>query len=373
MKPCSSTPVREASTLTINSVQVVAAATNMKINMADKIQVTSASATDASIHRGSGGNTTWTVHEKTSLVKHMQNVFKPAFDAPEIFSLLPAKSEECIEQKWRELSSALLVGLSKRKHEEVDELNDCSRCVDKRITPPQKKMLSSEEWAEADLERLNEIMLEVATAPKWDTIANQFPGRTPVDCLTQWQSMSISTQVKGKGSWTPAEDFILSAKCTIFGNKWSKIAEFLPGRSGKQCRERFVNHLDPNLKKTCWSDDEEAILIGMHHHQGNKWTHISKNLPGRSDNDVKNHWYSTITRKFQVHGKDKLTLAAIQQVFMLVTAGIVGQDLVRDWPGAPTTQACQYWYGHGMSPDGYPMPLPYPKQGNKWEQNPYKD
>ena len=86
--------------------------------------------------------------------------------------------------------------------------------------------------------------------------------------------------------------------------QWSKIAEFLPGRSGKQIRERFVNHLDPNLKKSEWTDDEEAILIGMHKHHGNKWTLISKNLPGRSDNDVKNHWYSTIARKFQMHGKD---------------------------------------------------------------------
>ena len=86
--------------------------------------------------------------------------------------------------------------------------------------------------------------------------------------------------------------------------QWSKIAEFLPGRSGKQIRERFVNHLDPNLKKSEWTDDEEAILIGMHKHHGNKWTLISKNVPGRSDNDVKNHWYSTIARKFQMHGRD---------------------------------------------------------------------
>jgi len=82
--------------------------------------------------------------------------------------------------------------------------------------------------------------------------------------------MSTPHQVKGKGSWTPGEDSILRSKYRLFGNKWSKIAEFLPGRSGKQCRERFVNHLDPELKKCEWSDDEEAILIGMHKHHGNK-------------------------------------------------------------------------------------------------------
>ncbi|MGK3748444.1 MAG: hypothetical protein ACI8RD_000736 [Bacillariaceae sp.] len=89
-----------------------------------------------------------------------------------------------------------------------------------------------------------------------------------------------------------------------YGRKWAKIAAHLPGRQGKQCRERFVNHLDPELKKGEWTDDEEAILIAMHELHGNRWANISKQLPGRSDNDVKNHWYSTIQRKFQQHGKE---------------------------------------------------------------------
>jgi hypothetical protein len=110
--------------------------------------------------------------------------------------------------------------------------------------------------------------------------------------------------IKGKGSWTVEEDQILREKRSLYGRKWAKIAAHLPGRQGKQCRERFVNHLDPELKKGEWTDDEEAILIAMHEHHGNRWANISKQLPGRSDNDVKNHWYSTIQRKFQQHGKD---------------------------------------------------------------------
>jgi hypothetical protein len=62
--------------------------------------------------------------------------------------------------------------------------------------------------------------------------------------------------------------------------------------------------LDTELKKGEWMDDEEAILIAMHEHYGNRWANISKNLPGRSDNDVKNHWYSTIQRKFAQHGRN---------------------------------------------------------------------
>lgn len=116
--------------------------------------------------------------------------------------------------------------------------------------------------------------------------------------------MSKTSVIKGKGSWTPEEDAILRDKRALYGRKWAKIASHLPGRQGKQCRERYVNHLDPNLKKGEWTDDEEAILIASHQRNGNRWAVIAKELPGRSDNDVKNHWYSTIQRKFQMHGKD---------------------------------------------------------------------
>jgi hypothetical protein len=146
------------------------------------------------------------------------------------------------------------------------------------------------------------------TAPRWTEIADNFPNHNPVECLTQWQSLTLPPVIKGKGSWTNEEDCILRSKRVQYGRKWAKIATFLPGRQGKQCRERFVNHLDPELKKGEWTDDEEAILIAKHEHHGNRWANISKHLPGRSDNDVKNHWYSTVQRKFQQHGKEVSTL-----------------------------------------------------------------
>lgn len=135
-------------------------------------------------------------------------------------------------------------------------------------------------------------------------MAQNFNGKTAIDCLTKWQTLSTPPVIKGKGSWTAEEDNILRDKRALYGRKWAKIAAHLPGRQGKQCRERFVNHLDPELKKGEWTDDEEAILIALHEHHGNRWANIAKQLPGRSDNDVKNHWYSTIQRKFQQHGKD---------------------------------------------------------------------
>ena len=94
------------------------------------------------------------------------------------------------------------------------------------------------------------------------------------------------------------EDEFLKRKVAEVGRKWAMIARHLPGRIGKQCRERYVNHLDPNLKKGGWTEREEQILLDAHAKNGNKWADIAKLLPGRSENSAKNHWYSTIQRKY---------------------------------------------------------------------------
>ena len=148
------------------------------------------------------------------------------------------------------------------------------------------------------------VTLCSSAAPRWNEVSENFGNKTAIECLSKWQSLTNPQVIKGKGSWTAEEDVILREKRALYGRKWAKIAAHLPGRQGKQCRERFVNHLDPDLKKGEWTDDEEAILIAMHENHGNRWANISKHLPGRSDNDVKNHWYSTIQRKFLQHGKD---------------------------------------------------------------------
>eukprot|EP01126_Amoeba_proteus_P051403 TRINITY_DN6134_c1_g1_i2.p1 TRINITY_DN6134_c1_g1~~TRINITY_DN6134_c1_g1_i2.p1 ORF type:complete len:419 (-),score=74.31 TRINITY_DN6134_c1_g1_i2:22-1278(-) len=77
---------------------------------------------------------------------------------------------------------------------------------------------------------------------------------------------------------------------------WSFIASHLPGRIGKQCRERWMNHLDSNVKKGDWEAWEDQLIVELQHEYGNKWAQIAKHLPHRTDNSVKNRFNSTIKR-----------------------------------------------------------------------------
>ncbi|VVB06812.1 unnamed protein product [Arabis nemorensis] len=155
----------------------------------------------------------------------------------------------------------------------------------KRVSGPTRKSTKGGWTPETDKLLMNAVCKY--KGKHWKKIADRVPGRKDkkrdVQCQHRWQK--VLNPNLNKGPWSKEEDDLLSelVKVNIENDKpkWSKISKQLPGRIGKQCRGRWHNHLNPTIKKTPWSREEELILVNAQMEHGNKWTEIAKLLPGR--------------------------------------------------------------------------------------------
>ncbi|KAK3213240.1 hypothetical protein Dsin_017946 [Dipteronia sinensis] len=104
-----------------------------------------------------------------------------------------------------------------------------------------------------------------------------------------------------KGAWTAHEDQILRDYINIHGEgKWRTIPKDAGlKRCGKSCRLRWLNYLKPDIKRGNISQDEEDLIIRLHKLLGNRWSLIAGRLPGRTDNEVKNYWNTTLKKKLR--------------------------------------------------------------------------
>ncbi|KAF5726200.1 myb family transcription factor family protein [Tripterygium wilfordii] len=165
-----------------------------------------------------------------------------------------------------------------------------------RTSGPTRRSTKGQWTAEED-----EILRKAVQSFKgknWKKIAECFKDRTDVQCLHRWQKVLNPELIKGP--WSKEEDEIIIELVHKYGpKKWSTIARHLPGRIGKQCRERWHNHLNPAINKEAWTQQEELALIRAHQIYGNRWAELTKFLPGRGDNAIKNHWNSSVKKKLE--------------------------------------------------------------------------
>ncbi|XP_050369764.1 transcription factor MYB80 isoform X2 [Argentina anserina] len=112
-----------------------------------------------------------------------------------------------------------------------------------------------------------------------------------------------------RGQWTPEEDNKLSSYIAQHGTRNWRLIPKNAGlqRCGKSCRLRWTNYLRPDLKHGQFSDAEEQTIVKLHSVVGNRWSLIAAQLPGRTDNDVKNHWNTKLKKKLSGMGIDPVT------------------------------------------------------------------
>lgn len=167
-----------------------------------------------------------------------------------------------------------------------------------RTSGPTRRSTKGQWTAEED--EILRMAVQRFKGKNWKKIAECFKDRTDVQCLHRWQKVLNPDLVKGP--WSKEEDEVIIELVKKYGpKKWSTIANHLPGRIGKQCRERWHNHLNPNINKEAWTQDEELTLIRAHQIIGNKWAELTKFLPGRTDNAIKNHWNSSVKKKLDMY------------------------------------------------------------------------
>jgi hypothetical protein len=154
--------------------------------------------------------------------------------------------------------------------------------------------LRNGKWTQEEDEVLKNLVL-LHGSKNWKAISEQMSSRTPVQCLHRWTKILQPGLVKGP--WTIEEDRKLLEWVKKEGAcKWSHCADFIEGRSGKQCRERWFNTLNPNVKKGNWTAYEDYLIFNLYSEYGSKWSRIAAHFKGRTENSIKNRFYSTLRR-----------------------------------------------------------------------------
>ncbi|XP_020552227.1 transcription factor MYB48 isoform X3 [Sesamum indicum] len=120
-----------------------------------------------------------------------------------------------------------------------------------------------------------------------------------------------------KGPWTEQEDVQLVLYVNLFGDRrWDFIAK-VSGlkRTGKSCRLRWVNYLHPGLKRGKMTPHEERLVLELHSKYGNRWSRIARKLPGRTDNEIKNYWRTHMRKMAQERKKGAASPSAKEHSF----------------------------------------------------------
>ena len=147
-------------------------------------------------------------------------------------------------------------------------------------------------WKPSESKNLIDLVQQFGE--KWTRIEKLIKTKTAKQCMQKYKNL---VKVERKGNWTEKEDLLLLQWVEVHGpNKWTECARRIEGRCGKQCRERWMNTLDPRVKRGNWEEEEQLQIFRQMKKNWSSWATISKHLPGRTENAIKNYFYSSVRR-----------------------------------------------------------------------------
>ncbi|OQR94688.1 myb-like DNA-binding protein [Achlya hypogyna] len=189
-------------------------------------------------------------------------------------------------------------GIPRQKQQDVTGITASGR-----VALPQgsvRKLLQTQgkatpmRWTPEEDEALRKAV-EAHGERNWKSIAEVVPGRNHTQCLQRWTKVLAPGLIKGH--WRPDEDDILRQLVAEGRKNWGQVATRIPGRTSKQCRERWYNHLDPNIVRGEYTAEEDQIILEAQQRIGNRWSAIAAMLPGRTEDAVKIRWKSLCRTK----------------------------------------------------------------------------
>lgn len=162
-----------------------------------------------------------------------------------------------------------------------------------------------------------------------------------------------NSQQKPRNYWLHSEDLKLLSLIEEHGKKWTKISNFMNGRNGKQVRDRYMNYLKPNIKQKEWTKEEDDLLSKLYDEFGNKWSKIALYLFGRTENQIKNRFHAALRKHKRRSDKRKqllLTGLALHELLQVDVQqsndnieNLKTEELKSSWQGNSLKKVCLHY------------------------------
>ena len=184
--------------------------------------------------------------------------------------------------------------MTKNKNDSIDEKHSADDYSADLHSPSKgiKKRKANCSWSDVEYNLLVSLVRQFGE--DWNKITKRFSSKTAKQCMQKFKNSQRSGK---KGNWSKEEDELLVDWVKQNGStKWTECSKFINGRCGKQCRERWVNILNPDIKKGDWSEQEQEIIFSKLPNFMTSWSLMSGVLVGRTENSIKNYFYSSVRR-----------------------------------------------------------------------------